>query len=461
MSLDDVREQAPRKQSAKRSPSCLAANASTERDGHWDHSGQIGQQCWPVCPNPALAWLVNATSEERYLDCIFFELCRKLRMQGVPLVRASVFLQIIHPQWCMLQVFWLDGIDEPKLTLFGFDETCADPFYAQSLAAMSASPGGHEHRVQLIDGANTAASIEHLRSENITDYIAWSLPFTLGKRHLIYFATNAATGFSDEDCQTLAELLPILSSIMDVRMKNRLTRTLLNVYVGPHAAEAILSGTIRRGDGVTVEAAVVIADLRGFTAISEQYPRDAVIALLNEYFDVLCEPIERHGGEILKFMGDGLLAIFPGDAASAVRAVSDMRKGMAALNATRRARGSETLGFGVGANYGDVMYGNIGSCKRLDFTVIGPAVNVAARLEALTKIVGRNVLFSEALIAKAAKCIELDCLGKFNLRGLSRSMEVYAFADDAVENSVGQGRQPGASSVPTLEPSRPVLPAAA
>jgi adenylate cyclase len=435
--LLDLREQVLSEQSVKRSQFRLPSNVSAARNRRHDHSDQIGQRFWPLCPNPALAWLVNATSGERYLDCIFFELCRKLRMQGVPIVRASVFLQIIHPQWCMLQVLWVDGMDEPKLTLFGFGETSDDPFYAQSLAAMRA--GAEEYRIRLADGLKVAGSIKHLQSKHITDCIAWSLPFTLGKRHLIYFATDSSTGFSDNARQTLAELLPVLSSVMDVRMKNRLAHTLLDVYVGPHAAEAILSGTIRRGDGVTVEAAIIIADLRGFTSISEQRPRDDVIALLNEYFDVLCEPIERHGGETLKFMGDGLLAIFPGDAAAAVRAVADMCKGMAVLNAARKARGAETLEFGVGANYGDVMYGNIGSCKRLDFTVIGPAVNVAARLEALTKIVGRNVLFSEALVAKAGDCVELRCLGGFNLRGLSCPMEVYAFVDDACNESPCQG----------------------
>jgi adenylate cyclase len=452
MSLD-IHKGAVRNEPVKRSLSCFAANASIEYDRSRASSRQIGQECWPICPNPALAWLTNATSGERYLDCIFFELCRKLQMQGVPLVRASVFLQIIHPQWHMLQVSWLDGTDEPKLTFFGFGETSADPFYEQSRAAMQA--GAEQHRIRLADGLK---AIQGSDSGSITDCIAWSLPFTLGKCHMIYFATGAVSGFSGDDYETLAELLPVLSSIMDVRMKNRLARTLLNVYVGPHAAEAILSGTIRRGDGVTVEAAVVIADLRGFTAISEQYPRDTIIALLNEYFDTLCEPIERHGGEILKFMGDGLLAIFPGDAVSAIRAVSDMCKGMASLNAAREARGSQTLGLGVGANYGDVMYGNIGSCKRLDFTVIGPAVNVAARLESLTKTVGRSVLFSETLVAKAAEHIELHCLGKFNLRGLSVPTEVYAFADESDDNP-GRGAYHCGPFMPIAERSSPMLPA--
>jgi adenylate cyclase len=419
------------------------------------HAKQIEPQVWPRCPNPALAWLVNATSGERYLDCIFSDLCRRLRMQGVPIVRACVFLQIIHPQWCMLQVDWSDGMDEPKLTLLGFGETIADPLYERIFSAMQT--GVDEHRIRSTGRPKADPDIADLQPEQITDCIAWALPFTLGKRHLIYFATDARTGFSDTDRQTLAELLPVLSSVMDVRMKNRLARTLLNVYVGPHAAEAILSGTIRRGAGVTVEAAVVIVDLRGFTAISEQWPRDDVIALLNEYFDVLCEPIERYGGEILKFMGDGLLAIFPGDAAGAIGATAEICEGMAVLNAARAARGCATLGFGVGANYGDVMYGNIGSCNRLDFTVIGPAVNVAARLEALTKIVCRNVLLSETLVAKADERAELDCLGKFNLRGFSCPMEVYAFPDKACDDGADErGRR---IVIPTMERSFPVLPA--
>ena len=231
MSLD-VCDRAHRKLAVKRPPSRLAGNVSTQCDHHGNSGEQIGQQCWPVCSNPALAWLVNATSGERYLDCIFFELCRKLKTQGVPIVRASVFLQIIHPQWSMLEVFWLDGMHEPKLTLFGYGETSADPFYQQSLVAMQA--GAEEYHGRPADALRAFGSSE---PENIADYIAWSLPFTLGKRHLIYFATNEATGFSDDDWETLAEVLPVLSSVMDVRMKN-----------GAHAVERLCRPACGRGD---------------------------------------------------------------------------------------------------------------------------------------------------------------------------------------------------------------------
>jgi adenylate cyclase len=152
-----------------------------------------------------------------------------------------------------------------------------------------------------------------------------------------------------------------------------------------------------------------------------------------------------------------LLAIFPGDAAGAIEATAEICEGMAALNSIRAARGCKTLGFCVGANYGDVTYGNIGSYKRLDFTVMGPAVNVAARLEALTKIVCRNVLLSEALVAKAQECVELDCLGKFNLRGLSCPMGVYAFPDKACDD--GSDERDRRIIIPMTERSFPVLPA--
>lgn len=279
--------------------------------------------------------------------------------------------------------------------------------------------------------------IECLRRELLTDYVAWPLPFTQGKCNLIYFATDRPCGFRDDDLLSLSELIPVLSSVLEVRVKNRLAHDLLETYVGSHAGEAILGGATKRGDCVTVEAAVMVVDLRGFTSICEQWPRDDVIAMLNDYFDAVSEPIERYGGEILKFMGDGLLAIFPCDAAGASRAVADMCAAMASLNAIRQARGAGALDFGVGVNYGDVVYGNIGSRKRLDFTVIGQAVNVAARLEALTKRVGRNAAFSAVFAAKVGTGAKLEHLGEFCLRGICRPIAVYGFAEPSREVVAG------------------------
>jgi adenylate cyclase len=185
---------------------------------------------------------------------------------------------------------------------------------------------------------------------------------------------------------------------------------------------------------MTVRAAIFICDLRGFTTISEHWPRDDVITLLNEYFDTMAEPVERLGGEILKFIGDSLLAIFPLEdedaCGNALRAALEARRGMRAYNVTRRARGQEALGFGLALHVGDVMYGNIGSRDRLDFTVIGPAVNVASRLEGLSKDLRREVLISGPFV-RSCPCggLGLEALGAYPLRGVGEPLEVYALPE--------------------------------
>jgi adenylate cyclase len=393
---------------------------------------------WPTRTNPTLAWLANATYDEAYLENIFFDMCRRLEAQEIPLARASVFLKIDHLQWSGLHVSWCHGMEQPRVFLSARGARSDDLLHERSLVA--ATTGESKLRVRLDEllglGEDEEFS-EYMLRECLTDYVAWPLQFTLGKRHLISFATNRCSGFSDDDLLDLSELLPVLSSIMEIRLKDRLARDLLDAYVGPHAGDAILAGATRRGNGMAVEAAVMMVDLRGFTSFCERSPLDDLITLLNDYFEAVSEPIERHGGEILKLMGDGLLAVFPHDAAAASRAVSDIGKAMALLNAVRETQGAAALQFGIGVAYGDVVYGNIGSRSRLDFTVIGPAVNIAARLEELTKVVGRNVLFSGAFVAKAGRCSTLERVGEFDLRGVRRPVEVYGICrtDDTSDGS--------------------------
>jgi adenylate cyclase len=390
--------------------------------------GTDHQKALPAAAYDALLrWLLNDTYGERYLDAIFVEFCQRLERQGLALARAAVNLRVDHPQWLGLRVLWRPGMTAADLRLRD-----SQPDNDEEAFAVFLSEWGTEFRAKLADGASESRLhpfLERLGREGLTDYVAWPLRFTLGKRHLVSFSSAQPDGFAGNDVRRLAELLPALSSVMEIRVKNRLARDLLDTYVGPHAGEAILAGAIHRGSGFTVEAAVIIVDLRGFTAISDLWPRDDVIALLNEYFDALAEPIEQHGGEILKFMGDGLLASFPGDAPAAFHAVEDICLGIARLNANRAAGGRPPLEFAVGCNYGDVMYGNIGSRKRLDFTVIGPAVNIAARLETLTKELNRTALFSAAFIAKADCRHRVEFCGRFPLRGVGEPIEVFGFAD--------------------------------
>jgi adenylate cyclase len=175
----------------------------------------------------------------------------------------------------------------------------------------------------------------------------------------------------------------------------------------------------------------MICDLRDFTRISDNWPRDDVIDLLNGYFDAMSEPIARHGGEILKFIGDGLLAIFPLSQPSAcanlLHAVAEARQAMIALNEKNGETGRAPLNYGIGVHVGDVMYGNIGSRTRLDFTVIGPAVNMASRLETLTKQLGRPVLLSRAFADFVERDFALERVGEYPVRGFNDPIELFAY----------------------------------
>jgi adenylate cyclase len=382
-----------------------------------------------------IRWLINETREERFMENIFAALCNRLQTAGLPLKRASLHLQIQHPQWLGGRITWSDGMQVAEIVRVDHE--------VRERAEYIGSPAQEIH-----DGASVVrenlecdpargrrhAIFDELRSMGLTDYVAWPIYHTLGKRHFATFATDRSGGFTDAHLADLSSLLPVLALVSEIRVKNRLTRTLLDTYVGSHAGELILAGATRRGSGVTVRAAIMICDLRDFTRISDIWPRDDVIDLLNGYFDAVSEPLSRRGGEILKFMGDGLLAIFPLSepkaCANLLHAVAEAHQAMTALNESNRELGRVPLNYGVGIHVGDVMYGNIGSRSRLDFTVIGPAVNLASRLEALTKQLGRSVVMSRDFADQVKGEFNLEAVGKHSVRGFSDPIELFAYQAD-------------------------------
>ncbi|WP_426123808.1 adenylate/guanylate cyclase domain-containing protein [Pararhizobium sp. PWRC1-1] len=380
-----------------------------------------------------IEWLMTETRDERFIDNIFIDMCDRLNQVGIPVSRGTLHFRILHPQWLGARILWQRGMKEADIQTFGFGIEDSDRYRNSPVNELHSGAKMVRQRLEPAASANAPPYplYDELRTEGHTDYIAWPLEHTLGKHHIITFGSDRPGGFSDEDVAALANLLPAFALVSEIRLKNRLARTLLETYVGPHASEQILAGATTRGSGVTVGAAILICDLRDFTGISDMWPRDDVIELLNGYFDAMAEPIERHGGEILKFMGDGLLAIFPlssthacGDLLAAIR---EAQTAMAALNEENVQKGHQPLGYGIGVHVGDVMYGNIGSRSRLDFTVIGPTVNIASRLESLTKEIKRPVLLSQAFVEMAGCQTKLENLGSHMLRGLSEPIGVFAF----------------------------------
>ena len=388
---------------------------------------------WPARRRRIIDWLVLETRGERFIDNIFVEMCRKLVEAGIPVARASLHFRIHHPQWLGARILWRKGLTEAEIDTYAYGVEDTSQYLNSPLREFN--EGAEEVRRHLDDPAADGPDYplyDELRADGLTDYIIWPLYHTLGKRHAITFASDRPGGFSPDDTAFLMDILPALALVSEIRLKNRFARTLLETYVGPHASEQILAGAITRGSGVTVGAAILICDLRDFTRLSDLWPRDDVIDLLNGYFDALSEPIERHGGEILKFMGDGLLAIFPLSDPCAcgnlLGAIGEAQVALARLNEENVSKGHDPLGYGIGVHVGDVMYGNIGSHKRLDFTVIGPAVNIASRLESLTKELQHPVLLSRAFVERAGCAAKLENLGFHPLRGLDEPVEVFALS---------------------------------
>ncbi|WGR98298.1 adenylate/guanylate cyclase domain-containing protein [Bradyrhizobium sp. ISRA443] len=382
--------------------------------------------------NDVVHWLANETRDERFVDNIFAELCVRLQRAGIPIKRASLHLLIQHPQWLGARILWADGMQEAAITRVDYDVRQRSEYIGSPVEEIQGGAAEIRENLERDPALGRKHGVyDELRSKGLTDYVAWPMYHTLGKRHAVAFSTDRPGGFDDAHIAGLRRLMPILALVSEIRMKNRLARTLLETYVGSHAGELILAGATRRGSGTTVHAAIMICDLRDFTRISDSWPRDDVIGLLNDYFDAMSEPIARHGGEILKFMGDGLLAIFPLSQSSAcanlLHAVTEARQAMAALNEKSWESGGAPLNFGIGVHVGDVMYGNIGSRTRLDFTVIGPAVNMASRLETLTKQLGRTVLLSRAFADMAANDFDLERVGEFPVRGFSDPIELFAY----------------------------------
>ncbi len=372
-----------------------------------------------------ISWLSTGLREEQSLERIFAQLCARFVECGVNLSRSTLHLRVHHPQWLGTRILWARGQSETEVQTVAYDVEGTDVFRRSPFRLVIDTGRVVRQRI-LICGPHVFPVYEELRNNGHTDYIAWPLDHTQGRRHLITFATDKIGGFDDQEIMLIEETLPLVSLVTEIRLKNQLARTLLQTYVGPHASEQILDGATTRGSGVTLRAAVMMCDLRNFTRLSDRRRRDDVIKILNQYFDLIADPIEKYGGEILKFVGDGLLAVFPLDRSDActrlLKAVREAQEAAAAQDQARDFR----IEFGTGIHVGEVMYGNIGSKRRLDFTVIGPAVNLASRLESLTKSLQRSVLISGEFVTAAGCLSETECLGRHNIRGFEAETEVYA-----------------------------------
>ena len=245
--------------------------------------------------------------------------------------------------------------------------------------------------------------------------------------------TDRAGGFVDEDIQALRRIQRRLAVACKMTIREQITRNVLSAYLGPDAGQMVLNGNIQRGDGETIHAVIWFSDLRQSTALADRLAPQDYLDTVNTYFECTAGAVLENGGEVLRFIGDAVLGIYPirEDGYSeveacekALAAATEAERRMEALNRTRAEYGEDALDFGLGLHLGDLIYGNIGVPERVEFSVIGPAANEVARLEDLTKILGRRVLVSESFAQALDR--EWESVGVHALRGVGEPMEVFA-----------------------------------
>ncbi|MBI2256484.1 MAG: adenylate/guanylate cyclase domain-containing protein [Proteobacteria bacterium] len=353
-----------------------------------------------------LAFLVDKAIEESDGEGFLTALATRLVADGLPLVGAALTQAAPHP--IIEKRTWLWRADSGKV------------IEALGLASPSAPSDTDIARHWLIE---LGGSIVHeTRTGDVSEgaILAWA----------------ASRSFSGPELELLREVARFAKAPLVALAARSTLAALLTAYIGRRSAEQVLAGRLRRESGETIHAALLYADLRGFTELSERVPAKEVVAALDGWFDRIAGAVHAFGGEVLKFIGDGVLAIFPigerdaaNACAAALRAGVAARAGMAHLNQMRMEQGVPPLSFGIALHLGEMLWGNIGTADRLDFTAIGPAVNLVSRLEGLCRPLGHAVLLSEAFAAQAAPSAippSVISLGQHQLYGIAEPCAVFA-----------------------------------
>jgi adenylate cyclase len=379
-------------------------------------------------------WLTDGARSAVRAEDLVRELCHRMVGASIPLWRVAVIVNTLHPDVIGRAVIWQvdTGV---KVTAATYDFLETDEYRSSPVVAVRDSRQPIRRHLASWDCPDDFPLVKELRAEGATDYAAIPLVFTDGTVHVATWSTREPGGFTSQQLADLDAVIAPLTRVAEIRALRRTATNLLNTYVGRQAGERILMGEIRRGHVEAIRAIIWLSDMRGFTAWSERLPPQEMVDLLNRYFDCQVPPILAHGGEVLKFIGDGLLAIFPlagnGDDAGEVcrRALAAARAAKALIEALEKPAGDSegAIRFGLALHVGDVLYGNIGGGNRLDFTCIGPAVNLAARLEKVAGQLGQTIVGSAEFAAHLPQ--DFTQLGECIVAGFSAPQAVFGLTD--------------------------------
>lgn len=381
---------------------------------------------------PVHKWLLSTAWRISTMEDVLDGFCARLMAADLPLMRFAAAVGTLHPQFQGYYYIWRrgDGIEEFKGE-HGVQST--DRFLNSPFLPVYEDGASVRHRLEGRVGGLRYPILEEMRDEGATDYVALPIEFGGGERTALSFAIDRPGGFTDSEILALYPAVSHLARVLEIKALRRTAINLLDTYVGHDAGEHILSGQVHRGDMERIQAVLWYCDLRRFTSLSEELPGAEVIKLLNDYFETMAAPLRDAGGEVLKFIGDAMLAVIrprqsnmPRETTCqrALAAAEQAMVDLGALNADRLARGVPEIRSGVALHVGEVLYGNIGTEDRLDYTVIGPAVNLASRIEDLSAEIEEPILVSADFAAMVERPMKL--IGRHKLRGIADPQNVFA-----------------------------------
>ena len=383
------------------------------------------------------SWITAAGLSGQSETATLTGFCERALAVGLPIARGNVVIDTLHPVYEGRAFTWKSETRETALTEYGRSNEDLgrwerSPFYFLELSGESLL---RRRLTAKTDGEFPV--LADLRARGITEYVAMATRFAaegiIGDMDCVYssWATDAQQGFHDNDVANLMRLVPVVALTLKSASLTRIAETLVETYLGRDAGRKVLQGRIERGVTDRIEAVLWFSDLRNYTRISDSAEPEQIIPLLNEYADAILSAIHESGGDVLKLMGDGTLAIFTADhragaCHAALAAAAAARRAVAVVNHRRAADSLPTTDMYLGLHIGEVFYGNIGSKDRLDFTVVGPAVNEVSRIAGLCRSVDQPLLISAAFASAIGEPKNLlVSVGRYALRGVGRPQDLY------------------------------------
>ncbi|WP_225765774.1 adenylate/guanylate cyclase domain-containing protein [Inquilinus sp. Marseille-Q2685] len=389
-------------------------------------------------PDEIIGWLLGPARALPSPAPLLQALAERLVQAGYPLWRLTFLLPQFHPLIGAASYEWRPALGQVREIRFE-RERADGPGYQNSPMGLMHRSGRMVRRRLVGPEANVEFPLlQELRAEGAADYVLMPMRFGIDEPRTSGFSmvSDRPDGFSADQIALVQRILPALGAVCEIMIDRQKMAHLLETYVGREASRRILEGEVVRGGARSLEAVILFCDMRGFTARAEATPRDALLQLMNEYFTIVVGAVHGAGGEVLKFMGDGILAIFRlGDGEAAEEACArgligalEAFAGLDAMNDRRRAEGLDAIDAGIALHVGEVIFGNIGAPDRLDFTVVGPEVNRAARIEQMTKLIGRRILTSSRFAELSP--VRLISAGTRRLRGVAEPQELFTPAPD-------------------------------